>query len=50
MSRLLSPMTAPEIARSYGLSARHWTRMAANGRIPGAYYRRFLSAAREKAR
>lgn len=29
--------TAAEISREYGFTSRHWIRLAAQGRIPGAY-------------
>jgi hypothetical protein len=31
-----SQLTAPDLAREYGFTARHWTRLAAAGRVPGA--------------
>lgn len=30
-------LTASQISRQYGMSARYWTRMAAQGKIPGAW-------------
>ena len=30
------PLTASALARSYGFTPRHWIRLAAQGRIPGA--------------
>lgn len=33
----MSHVTAATIASEYGFTARHWTRQAATGNIPGAY-------------
>ncbi|WP_371259447.1 helix-turn-helix domain-containing protein [Bradyrhizobium sp. URHD0069] len=37
MSRAHQPLKASEVAARYGLSARHWTRLAAAGKVPGAW-------------
>lgn len=36
-SLALKGVSASHIAREYGLTARHWIRMAAQGKIPGAW-------------
>jgi hypothetical protein len=30
-------LTAAELSKTYGLTARHWIRLAARGKVPGAY-------------
>jgi hypothetical protein len=32
----MTQLTAAEIAKEHGFSARHWTRLAAGGKVPGA--------------
>lgn len=33
----MTHITAADLAKTYGLTARHWIRLAARGKVPGAY-------------